>query len=131
MRGNVALTTVLVFSALFVATAIVIIYQALDFANSTSSYTNQIYAQNASFSCLEEAFFRISNDPGYGVSNETFTIVFEENESGPLKSCAANIQTPAGLEDARLIEVSSTYRRASYDLSRTIIDVNQENWQIN
>lgn len=131
MRGNVALTTVLVFSALFVTTAVVIIYQAMDFANSTSSYTNQIYAQNTSFSCLEEAFYKISRDPSYGSSDETFTLVFEENDNGPLKSCSADVKTPGEATEARLIEIKSSYRNASYDLTRTIVDINQENWQVN
>ena len=87
MRGNIALTTVLVFSALFITTAVVIIYQAMDFANSTTSYTNQIYAQNTSFSCLEEAYYKISRDP--------------------------------------------SYRKASYGITKTIVDINAESWQIN
>lgn len=131
MKGNIALTTVLVFSALFIATAIIIIYQALDFANSTTSYTNQIYAQNMSFSCLEEALYKISRDPSYGVGNETFTIVLEENGGQPVKSCSADVGAAGSLNESRVIAVKSNYRNASYDITRTIIDINAENWQVN
>jgi len=131
MRGNIALTTVLVFSALFITTAIVIIYQAMDFANSTTSYTNQIYAQNTSFSCLEEAYYKISRDPSYGLGNESFTLVLEENNEVPVKFCSADVVASGNSNESRVIEVSSTYRKASYGITKTIVDINAENWQIN
>ncbi len=131
MRGNIALTTVLVFSALFITTAVVIIYQAMDFANSTTSYTNQIYAQNTSFSCLEEAYYKISRDPSYGLGNESFTLVLEENNEVPVKFCSADIVASGNSNESRIIEVSSTYRKASYGITKTIVDINAESWQIN
>lgn len=131
MRGNIALTTVLVFSALFITTAVVIIYQAMDFANSTTSYTNQIYAQNTSFSCLEEAYYKISRDPSYGLGNESFTLVLEEYNEVPVKFCSADVVASGNSNESRIIEVSSTYRKASYGMTKTIVDVNAESWQIN
>lgn len=131
MKGNVALTTVLVFSALFITTAVVIIYQAMDFASSTTSYTNQVYAQNAALTCLEESFYKISSDRSYGSSSTEFEIVFEENGDDKTKYCVANISSDGAESEVRRINVVSHYRNSSFSLAREIIDVRQENWQIN
>lgn len=133
MKGNVALTTVLVFSALFVTTAVIIIYQAMDFANSTTSYTSQVYAQNAAFSCLEEAFYKISSDTSYGTVEEesSFEIIFEEDEGDPVKYCEGTVASQGAFSEIRTITVESVYKNSSFAISRTIADVTQENWQIN
>lgn len=126
LRGNVALTTVLVFSALFVFTAIVIIYQAMDFANSTTSYTNQIYAQNTAFTCLEEAYYKISRDnPQYAdLAPESFTVVIDAN-----RECSATVAKTSG--NNRVISVESQYRSANYNTSKIIVDITATEWVIN
>lgn len=133
MKGNVALTTVLVFTALFIATAIVVVYQALDIADSSSSYTNQIYAQNMSITCLEEALYKVSNNPLIGRSQNaesSFTMNFSK-DGKKVKSCSVNITTPENSQDSRVIAIQSKYHNTSYDLTRTIVDVTLDNWQIN
>lgn len=125
LRGNVALTTVLVFSAMFVFTAIAIIFQAMDFANSTTSYTNQIYAQNTAFTCLEEAYYKISRDPSYGVGSPgTFTV-----EIDPNRLCSAVVENTN--DSNRVITIESSYRTANYNTKRTIANINAEDWDIN
>lgn len=127
LNGNVALTTVLVLSALFVITAIAIIFQAMDFANSTSSYTNQIYAQNTAFSCIEEAYYKISRDPTYA---EDEPLNFEV-EIDPNRKCNATVESTNLAKTNRVISIESNYRGANYSTKRTIEDVTATDWVIN
>ena len=126
LRGNVALTTVLVFSALFVFTAIVLIFQALYFANSTTSYTNQIYAQNTAFTCLEEAYYKISrNNPAYAnTTTESFSVVIDAD-----RECSATVVKTSG--NNRVINVESQYRSSSYNTQKIIADITATEWVIN
>ncbi len=130
MRGNISLTTVLIFSALFITTAIVIIYQAIDFARSTTSYTNQVYAQNVALSCLEESLYKISSDTSF---SSDFEIVLEENEQNEkVKYCSAIVGSQGNYNEIRTISVTSHYKDSSYTIDRTITDVNlpQNEWDI-
>lgn len=126
LRGNIALTTVLVFSAMFVFTAIAIIFQAMDFANSTTSYTNQIYAQNTAFTCLEEAYYKISRDPSYGEGLPAPSFVVEIDTN---RECSAVVENT--LDDNRVISVESRYRTSYYNTKRTIANINDAEWDIN
>ena len=127
MKGNVALTTVLVLSALFVLTAVTIVFEVIDFGSSTSKYINQIYSQNTSFSCLEEAYYKISRN-GYGDSIESapseFMLNLDDN-----RTCNATVYTTSGSN--RIINISSDYKNSLFQMTKTIQDINADNWQIN
>jgi len=122
LRGNIALSTVLVFSALFVITAIAILFQAMSFSGSTSSYTNQIYAQNAAVSCVEEALFKISRDNNFPGPVE---LILGED---PDESCEAVIDIQG---DVREIQVKGIYRTANYSEKKIIEDITASEWVIN
>lgn len=107
--GNIALTTVLVFSGMLVLTGITIIIQAIDFGGSTSSYTHQIYAQNTSFSCLEESLFKISSNTSYTGSFQISLI-----NGG---TCNATI---SGTAPNKSVSIESSYRTANYNTTKAI-----------
>lgn len=126
LNGNIALTTVLVFSALFVFSAIAIIVQAMDFSGSTSSYTNQIYAENSAVTCLEEALYKISIDNTYGTEPTPPEFIITIDESS---ECSAQVDNTSGQN--RVISIESTYRTANYNVTKTIQDITAEEWSIN
>lgn len=107
--GNIALTTVLVFSGLLVLTGITVIIQAIDFGESTSSYTRQIYAQNTSFSCLEESLYRLSGNISY-----TGTFQINKVNGG---SCSATV---SGSGSGKIVSIESNYRDANFNTTKNV-----------
>lgn len=117
--GNIALTTVLVFSGMLVLTGITIIIQAIDFGSSTSSYTHQIYAQNTSFSCLEESLFKISSNPSY-----TGSFQISSTNGG---TCDATV---TGTAPNKSVSIESSYRSSNYNTTKSI-DTSQTPFTVN
>lgn len=117
--GNIALTTVLVFSGMLVLTGITIIIQAIDFGGSTSSYTHQIYAQNTAFSCLEESLFKISGNTAY-----TGTFQISSTNGG---TCDATV---SGTAPNKSVSIESSYRTANYNTTKTV-DTSQTPFSVN
>ncbi len=117
--GNIALTTVLVFSGMLVLTGITIIIQAIDFGASTTSYTNQIYAQNTSFSCLEESLFKLSSNTAY-----TGSFQISSTNGG---TCDATV---TGTAPNKSVSIESSYRSSNYNTTKSI-DTSQTPFTVN
>lgn len=108
LDGNIALTTVLIFSALLVVSGIAILSQAIDFALSASSYSNQIYAENRAISCLEEAIYQFDR-------NNSLPSVSIDYGSGDSCEAVFNVISP---DDEVVINITSSYRNTEYSTSK-------------
>ncbi|MFW5702686.1 MAG: hypothetical protein ACOCXP_01840 [Candidatus Dojkabacteria bacterium] len=110
MRGSVALTTVILTSAILVSAGISLLITSIDLSRARQGHGAQIQASIQMNSCKEEALRRIEQD-------NNFTGSISISEQGE-QLCEVVVSTDMQNGDIKILELSVTVRE--YSSSETV-----------
>ncbi len=118
-KGSVALTTVLVISAVLLMGGVTLVLTSMDLALSTKDYESKITMTSLSRTCLEESLIRLKSDPNY-----VGTVSYSNDGS-----CTANITIDGVNPGYRNINVVSILGDHTLN-DQNIVDVSTSPYQI-
>lgn len=108
VKGNIALTTVILAGAILITTGVAVLYNAMDISIATKSYVSHTAVEAKLNSCIEEGMYRIVKAVSY---TGTYTVTFADG------SCSGTVTVDPVISSKRRISVSATYL-GGYTLTR-------------
>jgi hypothetical protein len=111
VAANISLTTVLVTSAILLLTGITIVFSTMDLAYSSKDTFNYELNTMRSRSCLEEAIYRIKNNPTF---TGTAAITFTDG------NCSAAVTNDPQNSNIKLVAITSMIKEYTYMLNKKV-----------
>lgn len=107
-RGNIALTTVILVSALLVVSGMAVLTNAIDIAMSTKSYFNRVVTEVHTSTCVEEGMRKLVQLPTFTGS---VTVTYPEG------NCQVAIADVVGFPTQKTMVITTVFRE--YSITRT------------
>ena len=108
VKGNIALTLVIVMSTILLFGGIALVLSSIDLATTSKSSGNTNIALLRSRSCTDDGIYRLKNNPNYVGS---FTLTFSDG------SCSCTV---SGASTTKTLVVTSTVNNFNYQTTKTV-----------
>lgn len=119
-QAVISLTTVLVVSAVLLASGITLLLTTIDFAENTKGFDNGMVATIEIRTCLEESLNKLKPNHAY---NGSFSVTFTNG------SCEAIVTTDLVNSNLKLIAITSSYNQY-YASKNYQVDISQSPFNI-
>ena len=111
--GAIALTAVIVITAILLTGGIAIAYTNIDIARASKNFTSSKFAKNTTVTCLEEAMNRFKSNTSY---TGTINFAYPDGDS----TCQAIVADDAGNPGFKTVDLTGAYEEYSYTESKLV-----------
>lgn len=110
-KGSIALTTVLMVSAILLASGLTLILTSIDLSFASKNFNSYQLSKIRSKTCLEESLYKISKNPSY-----TGTVSYTYSDG----SCTAIITNDLVISTTKIVSINTTLNVYNYSETKRV-----------